>query len=36
MAQRSGHNTIGAEIFGELLNMVLEKDVEDKMVRGSN
>jgi hypothetical protein len=27
---------IGAEVFGELSNMVLKENGEDKMVRGSN
>ena len=27
---------IGAEVYGELLNVVLEKNGEDKMVRESN
>ena len=29
-------NKIGAEVFGELRNMVLEKNGEDKMTRESN
>ena len=36
MAQRPDTKKIGAEVFGELLNMVLEESVEDKMVRESN
>ena len=29
-------NKIGAEVFGELWNVVLEENGEDKMVRESN
>ena len=36
MAQRPGHKKIGAEVLGELSNVVLEQNGEDKMVRESN
>ena len=36
MAQRLGIKKTGAEVFGELRNVVLEENGEDKMVRGSN
>ena len=36
MAQRLGIKKTGAEVFGELRNVVLEENGEDKMVRESN
>ena len=36
MAQRPGHKKIGAEVFGDLRNVVLEQNGQDKMVRESN
>jgi hypothetical protein len=38
MAQRPGHTqkNIGTEVFGELSNVVLEENGEDKMIREIN
>ena len=36
ITQRSGHKKIESEVFGELLNVVLEENEEDKMSRENN